>query len=126
MRESITFEKSKQFALRIAKLYKHLVYTKKEYIFSKQLVRCGTSIGANLAEAEYAISEKDFLSKAYISLKECAETKYWLDLLQESEYLSEEEHASISRDCTELLKLLTAITKTMSHKIESKKIKPKN
>lgn len=80
--------KSKKFAVRIVKLYKYLCDTKKEYVLSKQLLRSGTSIGANLEEAECAISKKDFLVKIYISLKECSETKYWLELLYETEYLN--------------------------------------
>ena len=79
---------------------------------SKQLLRCGTSIGANLSEALYGISRNDFLSKVYISLKECAETKYWLELLNKTDYLSDSEFKSIDDDCTELIKLLTSIVKT--------------
>ena len=84
--------KSKKFAVRIVKLYKYLCDEKKEYVLSKQVLRSGTSIGANIAESECAISEKDFLSKIYIALKECVETLYWLDLLFETEYLSETEY----------------------------------
>ena len=105
-------EKSKDFALRVVRLYKYLCDEKHEYVLSKQLLRCGTSIGANLSEAMYGISRKDFLSKAYISLKECAETNYWLELLHNAEYLNDTEYESIAKDCTELLKLLTSITKT--------------
>lgn len=87
---------------------------RREFILSKQLLRCGTSIGANLAEAECAVSKKDFLAKVYIALKECAETKYWLELLYETEYLSENQYQSISQDCEELRKMLSATTKTIS------------
>jgi len=81
--------KCKAFAIRIINLYKYLNEEKKEYILSKQLVRSGTSIGANLAEAQNAISKKDFTAKVYISLKECTETLYWIDLLYETDYLSQ-------------------------------------
>ena len=108
----MVFQKSKTFAVRIVKLYKHLCENKNEYIMSKQLMRSGTSIGANIAEAECGISKKDFLAKIYIAFKECSETKYWLELLYSTEYLSETEYDSILSDCNELLKLLTAITKT--------------
>ena len=111
MNENIVFEKSKAFAIRIVKLYKHL-NEKSEFIMSKQLLRSGTSIGANIAEAECGISKKDFLVKMYIAFKECSETKYWLELLYSTEYLSEAEYNSIITDCDELLKLLTSITKT--------------
>ena len=81
-------------------------------MLSKQLLRSGTSIGANLTEAQYAISKKDFLSKSYIAYKECGETLYWLELLTKSGYLSQTEYESINSDCEELMRLLTTITKT--------------
>lgn len=112
MAESIVFEKSKAFSIRIINLYKHLCENKNEYVLSKQLLRAGTSIGANIAEAECGFSKKDFLAKMYIAYKECAETKYWLDLLCATDYLTPKEYDSILADCTELIKLLTAITKT--------------
>ena len=83
---------------------------------SKQLLRSGTSIGANIAESECAISEKDFLSKLYIAFKECAETQYWIDILFETSYMNAQEYESITADCTELKKLLSAITKTTRDK----------
>lgn len=94
---------------------------KKEYVLSKQLLRSGTSIGANLSEAMYGITDRDFLAKVFISLKECAETKYWLELLFKSDFLNESEYKSIDADCTELIKLLTSISKTMSDKLKSKR-----
>ena len=118
-RESVTLDKSKIFAIRIVMLYQYLSTDKKEFVLSKQLLRSGTSIGANLSEAIYGISEKDFLSKIYISLKECAETKYWLELLFNTDYLTQSQYDSIDTDCTELIKLLTAISKTMSKKLKS-------
>lgn len=119
-RDSVTLDKSKNFAIRIVRLYQYLSTDKKEFVLSKQLLRSGTSIGANLAEAIYGISEKDFLSKVYISLKECAETKYWLELLFKTNFLTEQQYQSINEDCTELIKLLTSSAKTMSTKLKSK------
>lgn len=112
MSKSITFDKSKAFALRIIKLYNYLKVTHNEFVLSKQILLAGTSIGANIAEAEFAISTKDFLSKLYIALKEAAETKYWLDLLNDAEYITKEQFDSINSDCEEIIKLLTSITKT--------------
>ena len=111
--------KSKRFAVRIVKLYKYLCDEKHEYALSKQLLKSGTSIGANLAEAECAISKKDFLSKIYISLKECAETKYWIELLYETNFLTEEQFTSILMDCEELRKMLSATTKTLNSTLHS-------
>ena len=118
MGESVAFEKSKLFAIRIVNLYKHLCESKNEYVLSKQLLRSGTSIGANIAEAECAVSKKDFLAKMYIAYKECSETKYWLELLYATNYLTQKEYCSILSDCTELIKLLTAITKTTKQQNE--------
>ncbi len=105
--------------MRIVRLYRYLCDEKKEYVLSKQLLRSGTSIGANLAEAECAISKKDFLSKVYIALKECMETKYWLELLHETEYLTEHEYQSMNSDCEELRKMLSSTTKTLSSTLNS-------
>lgn len=116
--------KSKRFAVRIINLYKYLCDEKKEYILSKQILRSGTSIGANIAESECAISKKDFLSKIYIALKECAETIYWLDLLFETDYLSESEYNSIKKDCDEMRKMMSSTTKTMNSKLHSQNTKP--
>ena len=111
--------KSKRFAVRIVKLYQFLCSEKKEYVLSKQVLRSGTSIGANLAEAETAISRKDFLSKVYIALKECSETLYWLELLKETEFLTQEQFDSVYHDCEELKKMLTATTKTINSTLHS-------
>lgn len=116
MKEGITYQKSKIFAVRIIRLYQYLKENKKEYVLSKQLLRCGTSIGANISEANCAISEKDFLSKMYIAFKECAETEYWLELLYDSDFLTEIEFQSIISDCREIKKLLSSITKTSKEK----------
>lgn len=113
MKESIVFDKSKSFALRIIALYKYLCDEKREFILSKQLLRSGTSIGANIAEASCAYSSKEFLAKMYIAFKECAETAYWLELLYKAQYLNQPEFDSINADCTELQKILSSITKTM-------------
>ena len=107
-------KKSKAFAVRIVRLYRYLCDEKGEYVLSKQLLRSGTSIGANLAEAECAISRKDFLSKVYVALKECMETEYWLELLHETDYLTEQEYQSINTDCEELRKMLSSTTKTLN------------
>ncbi len=113
MAENIVFDKSKKFALRIIKAYKFLCDEKKEFVLSKQLLRSSTSIGANISEAECAISKKDFLAKMYIAFKECNETKYWLELLYLSEYFTKEEYDSLNNDAEELYKLLSSITKTV-------------
>ncbi len=113
---NVVFTKSKKFAVRIVNLYKYLRYDKSEYVMSKQLLGSGTSIGANIAESTCAVSNKDFLAKTYIAFKECAETQYWLDLLFETDYLTEQEYQSISSDCVELKKILSSITKTMKEK----------
>jgi four helix bundle protein len=112
-------KKSKAFAVRIVRLYRYLCDEKGEYVLSKQLLRSGTSIGANLAEAECAISRKDFISKVYIALKECVETKYWLELLHETDYLTEQEYQSINTDCEELRKMLSSTTKTLNSTLNS-------
>ena len=110
--KSIAYEKSLAFSKRIVNLYRHLCNEQKEYVLAKQILRSGTSIGANLAEARYGISKKDFLSKVYIALKECAETAYWLELLYSTDYLSEPEFRSLLADCEELRRMLSATTKS--------------
>jgi four helix bundle protein len=117
MSKSIVREKSRSFAIRVIRLYKYLTDEKKEYVMSKQLLRSGTSIGANLAEQEFAISEADYLSKTSISLKEAAESAYWLDLLHETEYLTDNEYININADCNELIKMLVASVKSMKNKL---------
>lgn len=117
LKENTVKNKSKKFAVRIINLYKYLTNSKKEYILSKQVMRSGTSIGANIAESECAISEKEFLSKIYVSLKECSETIYWLDLLNETEYLDSNMYMSLMNDCEELRTMLSSITKTMNDRI---------
>lgn len=116
MKDSILKCKSKAFALRIIKMYNYLCDEKKEYVMSKQVLRSGTSIGANIAEAFYAQSEADFIAKLYISRKEAGETIYWIELLKESSYLGCDEADSMIKDCDELLKILTSSIKTMKSK----------
>ncbi len=97
-------------------MYKYLCEDKNEYVLSKQVLRCGTSIGANIAEAFYAQSDADFIAKLYISRKEAGETIYWIELLREATYLEIDVAQSILADCDELLKLLTSSIKTMKNK----------
>lgn len=105
-------EKSFHFAVRIVKLSRHLSETKREFILSRQLLRSGTSIGANTAEAQQAQSRADFIAKLSIALKEAVETNYWLRLLRETDYLEESQFQSLHQDCRELERMLTAILKT--------------
>lgn len=112
MKENIIVDKSKKFAVRIVRLYQYMCSTKKEYILSKQLLRSGTSIGANVKEAVRGQSRSDFYAKMNIALKEASETEYWIELLYETNYLSEQEFESIYYDCQELLKILMSITKS--------------
>ena len=109
---NIIEEKSFAFAVRIVHLHKYLNETKKEFVLSKQLLRSGTSIGANIAEAEQAQSAADFISKMSIALKEASETKYWIRLLASTSYLTEAESVSILNDCVELEKILVSIIKS--------------
>lgn len=104
--------KSKNFALRIIKLYCHLRNKKKEYVLSKQVLRSGTSIGANIKEAIHGQTKADFYAKMNIALKETGETEYWLELLYESKYIETDAFTSIYKDCKELLRLLISITKS--------------
>ena len=104
--------KSFQFSVRIVRLSRYLYEAKREYVLSRQLLRAGTSIGANVAEAQQAQSRADFISKISIALKEAAESKYWLRLLFATDYLTQPEFDSIFSDCIELEKILTSIIKT--------------
>ena len=117
MKDSILLTKSKAFALRVVRLYKFL-RERKESVIAKQMLRSGTSVGANIAESRYAQSRSDFASKLQIALKEAAETEYWLELLRDSE-LVEPSPAfdSLCADCTELIKLLTASVKTAKENV---------
>ncbi|MBP7118189.1 MAG: four helix bundle protein [Candidatus Cloacimonetes bacterium] len=110
MKENVIKDKAFAFALKIIDIYKELVEVKREYVLSKQLLRSGTSIGANLREADYAISRKEFIAKVQISLKEAAETEYWLDLLHQSGYIEHDQ--SLKEEIQSIIRILTAIIKT--------------
>ncbi len=112
MKDSIVLSKAKAFSVRIVRLCRYLRDEKKEYVLSKQLLRSGTSIGANLYEGRYAQSSDDFISKNSIALKEASETEYWLELLYETEYITKAEYDSIANDCSELTRMLISIVKT--------------
>ena len=115
-KDNIIENKSFDFAVRIVNLYKYLTTEKKEFVLSKQLLRSGTSIGANVSEAQKAQSNADFNAKLYISLKEANETYYWLRLLNKTDYLTENEFESVERDINEIIALLMAITKNTKNK----------
>lgn len=104
--------KSKSFALRSIRLFQYLTKEKREFILSKQVIRSGTSIGANVKEAIYGQSRADFLAKMSIALKEANETDYWLELIYAGGYISLSEYQSIAHDCDDLIRLLTAIVKS--------------
>lgn len=112
MKENVVVDKSFAFAVRVVKLYKYLCDEKREFVLSKQLLRSGTSIGANVHEAVQGQSKKDFLCKMNIALKEASETEYWIKLLLETNFLSSVQGKSILNDCVEINKLLHAIVKT--------------
>jgi four helix bundle protein len=112
MKENAIKNKSFAFAIRIVNLYKYLVEEKREFVLSKQLLRSGTAIGALTREAEHAESKADFIHKLSISLKEANETDYWIELLFQTDFLSENEYKTIKADVEELIKLLVAIIKT--------------
>ena len=97
-------------------MYKYLASEKHEYVLSKQFLKAGTSIGANIAESECAMSEKDFLSKIYIALKECNETIYWLDILYDTKYITEKEYLSMKCVCDEMKRMMMSTTKTICNR----------
>ncbi len=114
---NILKEKSYQFAIRIVKLYQFLKEEKKEFTLSKQILRSGTSVGANIEEAIGAQSQKDFYMKLNISYKEARETHYWLRILHDTNYIDDKQFQSIINDCDELLKITGTIIKTMKSKL---------
>ena len=116
MSNNIIEDKSFAFAVRIVNVYKHLSNEKKEFVISKQLLRSGTSIGANVAEAVKGQSKADFTAKMCIALKEANETLYWLKLLKETDYLNEKQFESLHTDISELIKLLVSICKSSTKK----------
>jgi len=111
------YEKSFKFSIRIVKVYKYLKDSKKEYIMSKQLMRCGTSIGANISEGIEGQSKKDFISKLQIALKEANESRYWIELLGATDYLTTEQKESLIKDLEEIIKLLISIVKTTKNSL---------
>ncbi len=113
--QNVIVEKSKKFALRIMKLYKYLIESYKISPVANQVLKSGTSIGANVKEAIRAQSKPDFYSKMNIALKEASETEYWLELLCESGYISKDQFESLYKDCCEILKILMSITKTQNN-----------
>ena len=118
MSDNIVIDKSKQFAVRIVRLYQYLANEKKEYILSKQVLRSGTSIGANVREAHRGQSKRDFTAKMNIALKEAAETEYWLEILHETEYINDDAFTSIISDCSELNRLLISIVKSSNKALD--------
>lgn len=122
MTENLTYDKALTFAVRIVNLYKFLTVEKREYVISKQLLRSGTSIGANISEAISAESPTDFIHKLAISQKEVNETTYWLTLLERTGYLSNSQFLSISSDCQELRRILTSIILTSKQKLTNHKL----
>ncbi len=114
-RQNPARDKSYDFALRIIELYKYLIEEKKEYVLSKQILRSGTSIGANVEEAIGGQSRRDFLAKISISYKETRESHYWLRLLRDSSFLDKEVAQLLLSDCEELLKILGSIQKTVKN-----------
>ena len=110
--DNVVADRSMEFAVRIVRLYKYLREEKQEFVLSKQLLRSGTSIGANVQEALRGQSRKDFVSKMNIALKEVAETEYWIELLHRTDYINKVEFDSIFKDCKEITKILMSIVKT--------------
>ena len=119
MKNNTILNKSKALALRIIRMYNYLCDEKKEFVLSKQVLRSGTSIGANIREANRSQSKKEFIAKLNISLKEADETMYWLELLHESEYLDDNTFNSIYNDTEELVKLLVSIIKSTKSNLNS-------
>ena len=119
MKNNTILNKSKALALRVIRMYNYLCDEKKEFVLSKQVLRSGTSIGANIREANRSQSKKEFIAKLNISLKEADETMYWLELLHESEYLDDNTFNSIYNDTEELVKLLVSIIKSTKSNLNS-------
>ena len=118
MKENVLKDKSFHFAIRVVNLYKYLKKEYGEYILSQQIIRSGTSIGAIIREAEHAESTKDFIHKLSIRLKEAIESKYWLDLLVATDFITKKMYASLNQDCEGLLKMLIASVKTTKQRNE--------
>ncbi|WP_278865381.1 four helix bundle protein [Leyella stercorea] len=122
MARSVVFELSKKFALRVIRLYVYLKDERKEYVMSKQIYRCGTSIGANIAESRFAQSDADYICKLSIALKEASETMYWLDLLHESDFISLKQYESLLND----VKTITGTLVNIINKIKTSNISNKS
>ena len=118
MKQNILIDKSINFGARIVKLHRYLLKTKREAVLSKQILRSGTSIGANINEAQYGNSKADFVAKLHIALKETAETEYWLHILQKSDYLDDNMSASLLSDCLEIKRILIASINTAKEKAQ--------
>ena len=118
MKDNILIDKSIDFGARIVKLHRYLVKTKHETVISKQILRSGTSVGANINEAQYGNSKADFIAKLHIALKETAETEYWLHILQKSDYLDDNLSASLLNDCLEIKRILIASVNTAKEKAQ--------
>jgi four helix bundle protein len=122
MADSVLAEKSFLFAKDVVKAYEYLKVTRHETIMSRQLLKCGTSIGANVHEANYAVSRPDFIAKMHIALKECFESEYWLKLLTDMGYLPGNGYLTLLNQCLELRRMLVATCKTAkSEKVKSEK-----
>lgn len=120
MKSNAVKEKSKGFAIQVIRAFQYLQSEKKEFVLSKQVLRSATSIGANIVEADCAISKREFLMKMNISLKEAAETEYWLELLHETSYLEDKKYDSLQTECGELKAMLMAICKTTAQSLPHK------
>lgn len=112
MKESIIKVKSYSFAVRVVKLYQYIISEKKEFVLSKQLLRSGTSVGANIREAEHSESKNDFIHKLAVAQKEINECIYWVELLKDTGYISISQYYSINKDASEIIKMITSIIKT--------------
>ena len=117
MKDNVVMDKSFAFAVNIVKLVRSIQEQKKEYVITKQLIKSGTSVGANIREGNNAESKADFIHKLSIAQKECSETIYWLELLKATDYISEGQFTNIQTDVVELIKMLTAILKTSKNNI---------
>ena len=121
--DNVVVQKSYAFSLRCVRLYKYLCSRDGNYIIGKQLLRSGTSIGANVREALRAQTRPDFITKLNVALKEASETEYWIELLRDSDYISSSQAESMLADCVELLKILTSIVKKSKENSDTIRIK---
>ena len=112
MKENIIVSKSYNFAIEIVSLYKFLTENKREFVLSKQVLRSGTSIGANMADAQGSISKREFIAKVHISFKEAYETRYWLNILSDTAYISKEQFVPLNSEINQIIKILTSILKS--------------